>query len=252
MVRAPCCEKMGLKKGPWTQEEDRILINYINIHGHPNWRALPKLAGLLRCGKSCRLRWTNYLKPDIKRGNFSREEEETIIELHAAMGNRWSAIAARLPGRTDNEIKNVWHTHLKKRVNPKPNAKTPELEPKVEETKQVQEEVVESSSLDTNSSSQASYNQVDSPQPSSTDTSSVSTRTIENFCMDDDMVLENFPEMDDEFWSEVFSGDNSDEFPIVHENIGQLPSGCVYESNLHDDMDFWFNVFTRGEELPQI
>lgn len=109
---------MGLKKGPWTPEEDKVLVAHIQSFGHSNWRALPKQAGLLRCGKSCRLRWINYLRPDIKRGNFSKEEEDAIISLHEQLGNRWSAIAARLPGRTDNEIKNVWHTHLKKRLDP--------------------------------------------------------------------------------------------------------------------------------------
>ncbi|KAJ6684934.1 TRANSCRIPTION FACTOR MYB14, partial [Salix purpurea] len=93
MVRAPCCEKMGLKRGPWTAEEDRILISHIQLYGHGNWRALPKQAGLQRCGKSCRLRWINYLRPDIKRGNFSREEEDTIIKLHEMLGNRYAVLA---------------------------------------------------------------------------------------------------------------------------------------------------------------
>lgn len=116
MGRAPCCDKNGLKKGPWTPEEDQKLVDYIQKHGYGNWRTLPKNAGLQRCGKSCRLRWTNYLRPDIKRGRFSFEEEETIIQLHSIWGNKWSAIAARLPGRTDNEIKNYWNTHIRKRL----------------------------------------------------------------------------------------------------------------------------------------
>ncbi|KAL2483274.1 MYB protein [Forsythia ovata] len=116
MGRSPCCEKNGVKKGPWTPEEDMKLIQYIQVHGPCNWRTLPKNAGLQRCGKSCRLRWTNYLRPDIKRGRFSFEEEETIIQLHSVLGNKWSAIAARLPGRTDNEIKNYWNTHIRRRL----------------------------------------------------------------------------------------------------------------------------------------
>ncbi|KAG2572598.1 hypothetical protein PVAP13_7KG190555 [Panicum virgatum] len=116
MGRSPCCVKEGLKKGPWTPEEDQKLLAYIEQHGHGCWRSLPAKAGLQRCGKSCRLRWTNYLRPDIKRGKFSLQEEQTIIQLHALLGNRWSAIATHLPKRTDNEIKNYWNTHLKKRL----------------------------------------------------------------------------------------------------------------------------------------
>ncbi|KAL8031432.1 hypothetical protein ABFX02_13G024000 [Erythranthe guttata] len=116
MGRSPCCDKNALKKGPWTPEEDAKLTHHIQMHGPGNWRTLPKIAGLERCGKSCRLRWTNYLRPDIKRGRFSFEEEETIIQLHSVLGNKWSAIAARLPGRTDNEIKNYWNTNIRKRL----------------------------------------------------------------------------------------------------------------------------------------
>ncbi|CAK9314668.1 unnamed protein product [Citrullus colocynthis] len=116
--RAPCCDKNQVKRGPWSPAEDLRLITFIQNHGHDNWRALPKQAGLLRCGKSCRLRWINYLRPDVKRGNFTQDEEEMIIKLHKTWGNKWSKIASRLPGRTDNEIKNVWNTHLKKRLLP--------------------------------------------------------------------------------------------------------------------------------------
>ncbi|KAF3439834.1 hypothetical protein FNV43_RR18112 [Rhamnella rubrinervis] len=116
MGRAPCCSKVGLHRGPWTPREDTLLTKYIQAHGEGHWRSLPKKAGLLRCGKSCRLRWMNYLRPDIKRGNITPDEDDLIIRLHSLLGNRWSLIAGRLPGRTDNEIKNYWNTHLSKRL----------------------------------------------------------------------------------------------------------------------------------------
>ncbi|KAM3280897.1 transcription factor MYB20 [Capsicum chacoense] len=116
MGRQPCCDKNGVKKGPWSSEEDKKLINFILNNGQCCWRSLPKLAGLLRCGKSCRLRWTNYLRPDVKRGLLSEYEEKMVIDLHAQLGNRWSKIASHLPGRTDNEIKNHWNTHIKKKL----------------------------------------------------------------------------------------------------------------------------------------
>ncbi|KAL2937108.1 Transcription repressor MYB4 [Bienertia sinuspersici] len=116
MGRSPCCEKAHTNKGAWTKEEDDRLIAYIKAHGEGCWRSLPKAAGLLRCGKSCRLRWINYLRPDLKRGNFSEEEDELIIKLHSLLGNKWSLIAGRLPGRTDNEIKNYWNTHIKRKL----------------------------------------------------------------------------------------------------------------------------------------
>ncbi|TKW07244.1 hypothetical protein SEVIR_7G295400v4 [Setaria viridis] len=116
MGRSPCCEKAHTNKGAWTKEEDQRLVAYIKAHGEGCWRSLPKAAGLLRCGKSCRLRWINYLRPDLKRGNFTEEEDDLIIKLHQILGNKWSQIAGRLPGRTDNEIKNYWNTHIKRKL----------------------------------------------------------------------------------------------------------------------------------------
>ncbi|XP_072975108.1 transcription factor MYB61-like [Typha angustifolia] len=116
MGRHSCCYKQKLRKGLWSPEEDEKLLKHITKYGHGCWSSVPKLAGLQRCGKSCRLRWINYLRPDLKRGSFSQQEENLIIELHAVLGNRWSQIAAQLPGRTDNEIKNLWNSCIKKKL----------------------------------------------------------------------------------------------------------------------------------------
>ncbi|PSR87901.1 Transcription factor like [Actinidia chinensis var. chinensis] len=117
MGRAPCCDKANVKRGPWSPEEDDKLKSYIDQHGTGgNWIALPQKIGLKRCGKSCRLRWLNYLRPNIKHGGFSEEEDDIICSLYLSIGSRWSIIAAQLPGRTDNDIKNYWNTRLKKKL----------------------------------------------------------------------------------------------------------------------------------------
>ncbi|RCV16645.1 hypothetical protein SETIT_3G154700v2 [Setaria italica] len=117
MGRAPCCDKASVKRGPWSPEEDEQLRSYVQRHGiGGNWIALPQKAGLNRCGKSCRLRWLNYLRPNIKHGGYTEQEDQIIWSLYSSIGSRWSIIASKLPGRTDNDVKNYWNTKLKKKA----------------------------------------------------------------------------------------------------------------------------------------
>ncbi|XP_054811238.1 transcription factor MYB101-like [Prosopis cineraria] len=121
-------EKQGMRKGPWTAAEDALLIEYVNKYGEGNWNSVQKNCGLTRCGKSCRLRWANHLRPNLKKGAFSEGEEQFIVELHAKLGNKWARMASLLPGRTDNEIKNFWNTRVKRRQRAGLPLYPPELE----------------------------------------------------------------------------------------------------------------------------
>nr|QQP16901.1 MYB [Triticum aestivum] len=240
MGRSPCCEKTGLKRGPWTAEEDMTLVAHIEQHGHSNWRALPKQAGLLRCGKSCRLRWINYLRPDIKRGNFTGEEEDAKYDIIAdprPLGNTWSTTPTRLPGRTHNEIKNVWHTHLKKRLEssskpsgqaaPKRNAKKP---------------VAVASTAD----GPASVPVLSPEQPiSSSATDSSMPSSLENT---DSFTSEEF-QIEDSFWSETLAMtvDSSDSAM----EAGVTPNSASPSSS-NDEMDFWVRLFMQAGEVQSL
>ncbi|CAL9197004.1 transcription factor MYB59-like [Musa acuminata AAA Group] len=108
--------KEELRRGPWTEQEDLQLACFVALLGERRWDFIAQASGLNRTGKSCRMRWVNYLHPSLKRGCLTPQEEHLVLELHSRWGNRWSRIARKLPGRTDNEIKNYWRTHMRKRA----------------------------------------------------------------------------------------------------------------------------------------
>ncbi|XP_062185604.1 transcription factor MYB4-like [Phragmites australis] len=251
MGRAPCCEKMGLKKGPWTPEEDKILVAHIQRFGHGNWRALPKQAGLLRCGKSCRLRWINYLRPDIKRGNFTKEEEDAIIHLHEVLGNRWSAIAARLPNRTDNEIKNVWHTHLKKRLEPTKqeheaagaSKKNRPAAPKRGGARRTPDVPATTVPVSPERSASSSVTESSMTEQGNTGSYGFAVAKEESFTSEEEFQI------DESFWSETLS------MPLDSFDVPMEPSHAFGSPGAADDIDFWLKVFMESgdvQELPQI
>ncbi|KAE8711786.1 Myb-related protein Zm1 [Hibiscus syriacus] len=248
MARTPSCDKSGLRKGTWTPEEDRKLKAYVTRYGCWNWRQLPKFAGLQRCGKSCRLRWLNYLRPNVKRGNYSKEEEETIIRLHESLGNKWSIIAAQLPGRTDNEIKNHWNTNLKKHFNESKREKEENQEPVEVHEKRGRSKEKEETKLVINPSSpplilesSLSYSPA---QPASSDRFSSDTKdntaesSKDSVTGDDNKALfEAFEADSGSFWTEPFFWENSN--MNTSSSLGSAGYEFAEFPFLYGQMDFY-------------
>ncbi|KAL6330359.1 hypothetical protein AAG906_040287 [Vitis piasezkii] len=248
MVRNPCYDKYGRKKGAWSPEEDEKLRAYVQRYGHWNWRELPRFAGLSRCGKSCRLRWLNYLRPNVKRGNYSKAEEETIKKLHAELGNKWSAIAKKLPGRTDNEIKNYWHTHLKKRERQNP-AKSQVVQQPPGTSKREgddQKRKLESENIHADAPSHYILESFSTSPESESSSSEISTLSFDytpavnemNWFADEGIASsETFAEPNENFWTEPFlTEDSYTQYYYPPINASLYDSYCDNDTDLFPDI----------------
>ncbi|KAK1373673.1 Transcription factor MYB59 [Heracleum sosnowskyi] len=220
-----------MRKGPWTEQEDLQLALYVNLYGDRRWDFIAKVSGLKRTGKSCRLRWVNYLHPGLKRGKMSSHEERLVLELHSKWGNRWSRIARKLPGRTDNEIKNYWRTYMRKKSQEKKrtNLSSPSSS-------------VSYISSYSSSSTVSSMKIKDMNERNFFDTGGVAAKGLA-----DEDEIQNGEYSMDEIWNDIVSSDDDDIKPVCQTLASPIWDYC-HDSLWITDQGKDTNMFLQTSE----